>query len=84
MWQVLSVGDYEAGHALLGHLQGEVVGVEVLAFEGEKDGILLDLSTVGGDFIGLMEMLVYRFDGVNGIGFNERSRLTDQTASMLS
>ena len=59
--QVFTVGDNEAGHALFSHLHGEVVGVEVLAFESEKDGILFDLAAVGGYLISLDVVLVYGF-----------------------
>ena len=117
--QVLAVGHDEAGHACLGHLQGEVVGVEVLAFQSEENGVLFDLATVGGDFVCFFEVLInflyhigILFDyetrdcetrdnrktrslGSRSlvsivrithfiVSFNKRSRLTDQTASMLS
>ena len=47
MRQVLAVGDDEAGQTLFRHLQSEVVGIEVLAFEGEENGVLFNLAAVG-------------------------------------
>ena len=93
--QVFAVGDDEAGHTLLRHLQGEVIGIKVLAFEGKEDSVLLNLSAVGGDFVSLDVVLVYGFyhrclwvralrQAHGPLAFNKRSRLTDQTASMLS
>ena len=68
--QLFSVGDDEAGNACFGHLQGKVVGIEILTFQGEEDGILLDLAAVGGDFVGLLEVLVYgRYHGFENICF---------------
>ena len=63
-WQVFAVGNDEAGHAIFCHLQGEVVGIEVLTFESEKDGIFLNLSAVGGGFVSLLEILVYLLDHI--------------------
>ena len=68
-WQVFAVGDDKTGYTLLGHLQGEVVGIEILAFQGEEDGVLLDLAAVGRDFIGFREMRVYCFNRIHCIGF---------------
>ena len=97
--QVFAVGDDETGLALLRHLQGEVIGVEVLAFQGEENSVFFNLAAVGGDFVSLEVMLIYcfyhllwvwalrPFDELRAQGplcFNERSRLTDQTASKLS
>ena len=62
--QAFAVCDDEAGHTLLGHLQGEVVGIEVLAFEGEEDGVLFDFATVCGDFVGFFEVLINGLDHV--------------------
>ena len=85
-WQVFAVGNDEAGHAFLCHLQGEVVGIEVLSFESEKDVIFPNLSAVGSDFIGFLEILVYLLDHIfvefgpfdklrDPYVVNERSRL---------
>ena len=59
--QVLTVGDDEAGYALFRHLQGEVVGIEVFAFEGEENSVFFNLPAVGGDFVGLEVMSIYCF-----------------------
>ena len=59
--QVFAVSDDEAGHALLGHLQGKVVGIEVLTFQGEEDSVFFDLAAVGGDFVSLDVVLIYCF-----------------------
>ena len=75
-WQVFAVGNDEAGHAFLCHLQGEVVGIEILTFEGEKDGILLDFSAVGGDFVSLLEILVYLLDHIF-VEFGPFDKLSD-------
>ena len=56
--QAFAVGDNEAGHALLRHLQGKVVGVKVLAFQSKENGVLFDFATVGGDFVCFLEMLI--------------------------
>ena len=45
-WKVFAVGDDEASYSLLGHLQGEVVSIEVLAFQGEEDSVFFDLAAV--------------------------------------
>ena len=58
MRQVLAVGNDETGHTLFRHLHCEVVGVEVLAFEGKENGVLFDLAAVGGDFVGSLEVLI--------------------------
>ena len=73
--QVFAVGDDEAGHICFSHLKGEIVGVEFFAFQGEEDGIFLDFAAIGGNFVGLLEVLVYRFNGIHGVCFNEKSRL---------
>ena len=85
-WQVFTISDDEAGCTLLGYLQGKVVGIEVLTFEGKENGILFYLAAIGGYLVGFEIMLVYSFNhGLYGFGsfdrlrdpwiFNERSRL---------
>ena len=56
--QAFAVGDNEAGHTLLGHLQGKVVSIEVLAFQGEEYSVFFNLAAVGGDFVCFLEMLI--------------------------
>ena len=62
-WMVgkgIPVGDYEAGDAFLSHFEGEVVAVEMLAFEGEEHGVFFNLPAVGADFVGFAVILVDR------------------------
>ena len=55
---VFAVGDDEACLAFLGHLQGEVVGIKVFAFEGEENGLRLDFPAVCRNLVGLGVVLV--------------------------
>ena len=69
MGQVLTVGDDEARHTLLGHLKGKIIGVEVFSFQSEEDSVLLDLAAISGYFVGLQIVLIYSLNSAHGICF---------------
>jgi hypothetical protein len=48
-----------------------------VAWDGEEDVVLLGLAAVGGNLVGLDVVLIYGFDRVHGVCFNERKPLDE-------